>query len=250
MQSKSAERRKTPRRQIMSGGRILANGQDVACLVRDISRDGACLEIIASVAIPEQFRLVVELEGLDAECVVVRRQEREIGVEFLDVNRRRADTMLQARPSLRAATDHSMPLVLIAEDDPVYADMAEFSLTGLGFSVVAELDGAKALQVAGERAFDIIVLDIEMPGADGLSIIRALRASGPNRTTPLVVMTGHDDPAMALNAYKAGVTAFLSKPVDWESFPGNIKRILESSQALAEENGLMDKVRDWADRSL
>lgn len=231
---------------MMTGGRLVVPGRpgSIECLVRDLSESGAQLEIAEASGIADRCHLEVPLEGLAIECAIVWRGAGEIGVRFLETSRQgpMASTASQPRPRTTA------PSVLVAEDDPIYADLARFALDEAGFDVISANDGASAQTFIDARKFDVLVLDIEMPAVDGLSLIRSLRQAGPNMTTPIVIMTGLDKPNTALDAYKAGVTAFLSKPIDWQTFASDITGILHSWQAREEDSGLMAKVRGWADR--
>jgi DNA-binding response OmpR family regulator len=148
----------------------------------------------------------------------------------------RADEAVKALPANR---------VLIAEDDPIYLEMARFTLDEAGFSVTTAGDGAIAASAVAQSRFDIIIADIEMPLVGGLDVVRLARAGGPNASTPIIIMTGHDDPATTLAAYKAGTTAFLAKPIDWQTFAINVRTVLQGHQQNAEQEEDLAVMRRW-----
>ncbi|MFN6978449.1 MAG: ATP-binding protein, partial [Gemmobacter sp.] len=80
--------------------------------------------------------------------------------------------------------------VLLAEDDPINSHLMQEMLHRLGHSSVLAADGAAAVEAAGQAAFDAILIDIAMPGLDGLSALAAIRARpGPSQNAPALVVT-------------------------------------------------------------
>ena len=85
------DRRRSPRQRILKGGLIVVAGHHTAisCAIRDLTEVGARLKLQGAAALlPERFELIIEIDGLEAECQVVWRKGRELGVAF--VNSRRA----------------------------------------------------------------------------------------------------------------------------------------------------------------
>jgi CheY-like chemotaxis protein len=106
--------------------------------------------------------------------------------------------------------------VLVAEDDAYSRALVVHLLEGRGHAVTAVEDGASAVATVETTRFDVVLLDIQMPGMSGLDAAAALRALEPRRTPslPIVALTAHagaDDRARCL---RAGFDAFMSKPVD------------------------------------
>ncbi|HVX98194.1 MAG TPA: PilZ domain-containing protein [Pseudorhodoplanes sp.] len=79
------ERRKEPirRRQLKAGTIAFGYGGGISCVVRNLSRAGACLEVTSPVGIPDRFDLLVESDNLRQGCRVAWRREKRIGVEFV-----------------------------------------------------------------------------------------------------------------------------------------------------------------------
>jgi CheY-like chemotaxis protein len=104
-----------------------------------------------------------------------------------------------------------MPDVLLAED---YVDAAEMYAEFLrfhGFDVVVVHDGLAALTAAHERQFDLIVLDVGMPGMNGIEVVRTLRAEGAR--VPIVALTAHAFPQERAGIIEAGFDLLITKPV-------------------------------------
>ena len=120
--------------------------------------------------------------------------------------------------------------ILIADDDPVYRDVAREALEKAGHAVTLVSDGAEAIAALAKTAFDAGIIDLTMPKADGIAVIESARAEGPNVNTPFVVITGQDDTGAVERAYRAGAKSFLTKPLNWVLFTPHINFVLRSGQ--------------------
>jgi len=103
-----------------------------------------------------------------------------------------------------------MPKLLIADDDGDLRDFLKEEFTNAGFSVTAVGNGADAIVKAAEQSFDIILLDMLMPGLDGIQVIRVLRKITPN--IPIVGLTGYVGRGYMAHAMDLDVTT-LTKPI-------------------------------------
>jgi DNA-binding response OmpR family regulator len=103
-----------------------------------------------------------------------------------------------------------MPKILIAEDDRDLRGFLADELTAAGYSVKSVPNGADAVVAAAEETFDIFLLDMLMPGLNGVQVIRVLRKLTP--TKPIVGLTGYLGQGYMSEAADYGVTC-LSKPV-------------------------------------
>ena len=74
-------------------------------------------------------------------------------------------------------------------------------------------DGAEAVAAAQDRAYDVVLMDVQMPGLDGLEATRRIRAGGPNARTPVVAVTASVFPEERQRCLEAGMNGHLSKPV-------------------------------------
>ncbi|HPF26327.1 MAG TPA: EAL domain-containing protein [Steroidobacteraceae bacterium] len=128
---------------------------------------------------------------------------------------------------------NSEPLVLLADDDPTVRLLATNALTGAGFRVFAVADGIAAIAAFDQQLPDCVVVDVEMPGADGLSVCRHVRASA-RAHIPILVLTGQEDVESLHRAYDAGATDFANKPMRWPTLPYRLQYLLRSA-TLTEE---------------
>ena len=84
---------------------------------------------------------------------------------------------------------------LIVEDDRAIRELLELHLTSAGFAVDAAADGSTALRLAAGAPFELVVLDVMLPGVDGVSICQRVRAGGPNATAAILMVTARDTEA-------------------------------------------------------
>jgi two-component system, OmpR family, phosphate regulon response regulator PhoB len=104
------------------------------------------------------------------------------------------------------------PLVLLAEDDEDVRALAELVLRRDGCEVRAVADGQAALDAAAERTPAVAVLDVSMPGVDGLEATRRLRERPETRAIPIMLLTARVTDADRQRAREAGADAQLDKP--------------------------------------
>jgi len=105
-------------------------------------------------------------------------------------------------------------LVHIIDDDEALRESLVFLLESAGVSVVAHESAAAFIAVLPRGGVGCVVTDIRMPGMSGLDLVRWLSSNG--YSTPVIVMTGHGDIPLAVEAMKAGVVDFIEKPFDDE----------------------------------
>ncbi|RLC62055.1 MAG: hypothetical protein DRI48_10005, partial [Chloroflexi bacterium] len=103
--------------------------------------------------------------------------------------------------------------VLLAEDNQPNIDAVSDCLTAEGYRVVAARNGTEAIERAQEERPDVILMDIQMPGMDGLEAIRRIRANADLEAIPIVALTALAMPGDRERCLKAGANAYLSKPI-------------------------------------
>jgi diguanylate cyclase (GGDEF)-like protein/PAS domain S-box-containing protein len=135
------------------------------------------------------------------------------------------------------------PVVLVADDERTTRHLARATLESAGFTVVDVGDGQAALDAYAGAAPDLVMLDVEMPRLDGISVCRALRARGDANHVPIVISTGLDDLKSIEAAYAAGATDFIPKPVNWALLPHRVRYILRSASAARELGKSEEKFR-------
>jgi len=107
-------------------------------------------------------------------------------------------------------SSEEQPLVHVADDDDAIRRSVSFALKTSGYRVRTYESGSELLKDAPRIETGCILLDIRMPGMDGLEVQEALKAKGV--TLPVIIMTGHGDVSLAVRAMKAGAVDFIEKP--------------------------------------
>lgn len=148
-------------------------------------------------------------------------------------------------------TDSPRPVAIIADDEDLGRLLLAEACTDAGLEPRAFADGPPALDAARADGVAIVMLDVDMPGLDGISVCRELRRNPALQHTPIVMVTGHEDGAAIDAAFAAGATDFVTKPVNWALLPHRIGYILRnaaSRRALADReakvNALLEAVPD------
>lgn len=133
-------------------------------------------------------------------------------------------------------------LVHVVDDDPAMRDSLGFLLATEGFEVRLYATATELLEHLGRPAEGCILTDVRMPGPDGMALLRNLRAAG--HALPVVMMTGHGDVPLAVEAMKLGADDFLEKPFDDESLLHTLRSALErDGSGPPRDPGLQDFVR-------
>lgn len=134
--------------------------------------------------------------------------------------------MLEARSLSRRA--------LVADDDPIYRDVASAALVDAGYESDTAADGREALAHLDANRYDVAIIDLTMPGIDGFEVIRRTRTGGVHENVPIIVMTGLDDVASIRRAYDMGATSFLAKPINWNLFTHHVEFVAKVGETEAD----------------
>ena len=116
--------------------------------------------------------------------------------------------------------------ILVVEDDDDLRRALTRRLASWGFDVVQAQDGVMAISVARVERPDLIVLDIGLPGGDGISVLDRMANLPALAATPVLVLTGRDPVQAEPAVRKYGVAGFLQKPADNEEFAAAIAQAL------------------------
>jgi two-component system alkaline phosphatase synthesis response regulator PhoP len=122
-----------------------------------------------------------------------------------------------------------MTRILIAEDEPGIALGLEDDLTMEGYDVEVVADGATASRRAVESAFDLILLDVMLPGKDGFEVCRELRRRGMK--TPILILTAKAQEAEKVMGLELGADDYVTKPFGTRELRARIKALLRRSKA-------------------
>jgi DNA-binding response OmpR family regulator len=129
-----------------------------------------------------------------------------------------------------AQADSSRRRLLVVEDDPDLARLARLHLEDEGYAVRVEHDGARALDAARREAFDLVVLDLMLPGLDGLEVCRALR--NEPRYVPIIVVTAKGSEIDRVLGLELGADDYLAKPVSYRELVARVRSIFRRIDAM------------------
>ncbi|MBN1673072.1 MAG: response regulator [Kiritimatiellae bacterium] len=124
-----------------------------------------------------------------------------------------------------------MARILIVDDEPDILSVLESILAGAGHEVVAASNGAEAMARLREQAVDLVISDINMPGVDGLDLLRAVREDGAR--IPIVLLTGDAKPETATRSLKYNVFDYLVKPPRRAQILDTVDRALQAAAEAA-----------------
>jgi len=129
--------------------------------------------------------------------------------------------------------------VLIVDDEKEFADSLAERLSLRGFSVRTAYSGEQALAALGERPTDVVLLDLSMPGMDGLETLAQIR-SRQGEETEVIVLTGQASVASAIEGMKRGAFDYLEKPVDMRQLVDTVRRAQNRRARRLERQRMID----------
>jgi DNA-binding NtrC family response regulator len=118
--------------------------------------------------------------------------------------------------------------ILLVDDEPFNLDLLEQELTELGYSIELASNGAQALKLVEKARPDLVLLDYQMPGMNGIEVLRAIRQT--DNDLPVVIITAHGSIERAVEAIKAGADDFITKPFDPDHLTLVVKKGLARAQ--------------------
>ncbi len=123
---------------------------------------------------------------------------------------------------------------LIVDDDPLARTLIAASFADIGFEVTTAGDGLTALPLASAQTFACVVLDVQMPGPSGFDVCRELRRMPQYRTIPILIQTGLDDHQSIEQAFDAGASDYLTKPVNDALLRHRIRFVMKAAELVGE----------------
>jgi DNA-binding NtrC family response regulator len=126
--------------------------------------------------------------------------------------------------------------ILVVDDEPNIVRTVRSALKVEGYDVDSASDGPSALDKIATRAFDLALMDVQLPGMDGLQVLERARAQGVD--TPVIVMSGHGTIETAVQATRLGAQDFLEKPLSTDKLLLTVSNTLELSRLTTENKKL------------
>jgi DNA-binding response OmpR family regulator len=128
------------------------------------------------------------------------------------------------------------PHVLVVEDEAHIRELVSLHLR-LEHAVPVEAeDGRAALDLARQRRFDLVILDLMLPGLDGLTVCRAIRKDSPNRSTPILMLTARREETDKVLGLDSGADDYLTKPFGVRELMARVRALLRRAGAAGERS--------------
>ena len=144
--------------------------------------------------------------------------------------------------------DKSKINILVVDDERGLCAGVQEALRREGYAVDAANDGPAALQLVGERLYNLVLTDMKMPGMSGLELFKQAKAK--SRDTLFILMTAFGTVESAVQAMKEGAYDYLSKPLDMQRLRAQVTKALAFQAVVAENNELRLRLRKRSEPSL
>ncbi|BAZ10713.1 two-component response regulator [Calothrix sp. NIES-4071] len=135
-----------------------------------------------------------------------------------------------------------MNRILIAEDEPRIAAFIEKGLRSHGFTTSVATDAQSAADMANGSAFDLLILDLGLPGKDGLKVLEELRGQGEK--LPVIILTARDDIQDKVAGFEAGADDYITKPFRFEELLVRVKARLRNNLNNQDASEMVIKIRN------
>src|SRR2546425_6307452 len=122
--------------------------------------------------------------------------------------------------------------ILVVEDEPSIRALLRLHLSLANFDVAERADGPEALDLGRSDKFDLILLDVMLPGLDGLTLCRALRTQGANAGTPILMLSARDTEADKVLGLESGADDYLTKPFGIREMLARVAALLRRTDRL------------------
>lgn len=129
--------------------------------------------------------------------------------------------------------NHPKTLILIVEDDPASLMIATIALEGAGYAAEGAESAELAREVVARQKPDLILMDIALPGMDGLEFAKELKSDPLTAGIPIVALTAHGMPLYERSARSAGCIGFITKPVSPGALVTQVRSFLDASTEAA-----------------
>ena len=131
---------------------------------------------------------------------------------------------------------------LVVEDEPAIRELMRFHLDLAGFAGDEVDDGRRALDRSRDSAFDLILLDVMLPGLDGISVCRAVRAEPTNGRTPILMSTARDGESDTVLGLESGGDDYLTKPFGVRELMARVTAITRRHDRRAEDHAATESL--------
>lgn len=123
--------------------------------------------------------------------------------------------------------------ILAVDDDPIQREFCAVYLATPQAEITTAGSAEEGLALLDQTRFDVALVDVDMPGMNGIEMVRRIRADHRFDDLPVMVITGREDIVSIDQAYAAGATSFMCKPVNWRLLGHQIRFLIRAHRALA-----------------
>jgi DNA-binding NtrC family response regulator len=132
-----------------------------------------------------------------------------------------------------------IPRILLVDDEVAFANNILKLLSKRGYDVIAVNDGASAIRAIGEKEFDVVILDMKMPGMDGIATLKEIKKK--KSLAEVVILTGHGSVESGIEGMQLGAFDFVMKPVSIDDLHEKVcqayqRRLIEEERVKQQES--------------
>ncbi len=132
-----------------------------------------------------------------------------------------------------------MSKILVVDDEQAIVDMLAYNLTKAGHQPIVARDGEQALQLARSERPDLVILDLMLPGIDGLDVCRALRSAEWRGDLPIIMLTAKDEEVDRVVGLELGADDYVVKPFSVRELMARVKSVLRRAQPKSESTPIL-----------
>jgi DNA-binding NtrC family response regulator len=125
--------------------------------------------------------------------------------------------------------------IMLVDDEEDFVEMLDLRLKEIGENVVTAYNGSESLKVLETQDIDVVILDVKMPGMDGIEVLQAIKKQYP--LIEVIMLTGHGTIEIAIQGMKLGAFDFLFKPADFDELTEKL------NQARERKRDQMERIR-------
>ncbi len=117
--------------------------------------------------------------------------------------------------------------ILVVDDEPNNQRILNYTLNKAGYETLTAGNGEAALDLLNEKSADLAILDVAMPGMDGITLLHHIRTIQQYENLPVIILTGSGDDSERIRAEEAGVQSFLTKPASSKTILDTVNHLLD-----------------------
>ena len=183
------------------------------------------------------FRATTILNTLDMATVkeldyipelTISNSANNTGAEDSSETQNLSATFLEEIANSRSKATHTIKAMVVDDSQPVRKQL-EIQLKMLGVSVELAENGEQAIELSKGNVFDIIFLDVVMPGIDGYKVCKHLKQNNHSKSTPVIMLTGKSSPFDKVKGTLSGCDTYLTKPLEHDEFQNIARKYLPNT---------------------